>query len=205
MAGRCAAPGHRAAACLPADFRQDSLPHQPGVRLEATAHIVWAAAVGLAGRAPAKHASSLPTTVQLYLPHVIGMLAAGILMKNIPWGAIDAFPSSWGNQIRAAALATIFLRCGLELDFGVRAWPVWGGGGGGTRRCAAMLREGATLMRWRDCVHGLCACAACDDSQGPRLPPTRCGPSPPPAADHAALQEPCHPPVTHPRPGRGFL
>lgn len=55
---------------------------------------------------------------QLYLPRVIGMLAAGILLQNIPWSAIDAFPPSWGTQMRAAALATIFLRCGLELDFG---------------------------------------------------------------------------------------
>jgi solute carrier family 9B (sodium/hydrogen exchanger), member 1/2 len=55
---------------------------------------------------------------QLYLPRVIGMLAAGILLQNVPWSAIDAFPTKWGVQMRAAALATIFLRCGLELDFG---------------------------------------------------------------------------------------
>jgi len=54
---------------------------------------------------------------QLFLPRVIGMLVAGILLQNIPWSAIDAFPSEWGTQMRAAALATIFLRCGLELDF----------------------------------------------------------------------------------------
>lgn len=46
------------------------------------------------------------------------MLVAGILLENIPWTAIDAFPPKWGSQMRAAALATIFLRCGLELDFG---------------------------------------------------------------------------------------
>lgn len=55
---------------------------------------------------------------QLYLPRVIGMLAAGILLQNIPWTAIDAFPPKWGAQMRAGALATIFLRCGLELDVG---------------------------------------------------------------------------------------
>ncbi len=54
----------------------------------------------------------------LFLPRVIGMLVAGILLQNIPWAAIDAFPPKWGTQMRAAALATIFLRCGLELDFG---------------------------------------------------------------------------------------
>ena len=55
---------------------------------------------------------------QIFLPRVIGMLVAGILLQNIPWAAIDAFPSKWGVQMRAGALATIFLRCGLELDFG---------------------------------------------------------------------------------------
>jgi NhaP-type Na+/H+ or K+/H+ antiporter len=55
---------------------------------------------------------------QLRLPRVVGMLAAGVLLRNVPWSAIDAFPAAWGRQMRAAALATIFLRCGLELDFG---------------------------------------------------------------------------------------
>ncbi|KAI7845950.1 hypothetical protein COHA_000496 [Chlorella ohadii] len=55
---------------------------------------------------------------QLRLPRVIGMLCAGLLMRNIPWSAVDAFNPRWGVQMRAAALATIFLRCGLELDFG---------------------------------------------------------------------------------------
>ena len=55
---------------------------------------------------------------QLYLPRVIGMMGAGMLLQNIPWSAVDAFPSAWGSQMRSAALATIFLRCGLELDLG---------------------------------------------------------------------------------------
>ena len=52
----------------------------------------------------------------LFLPRVIGMLVAGLLLQNIPWSAIDSFPEKWGIQMRAAALATIFLRCGLELS-----------------------------------------------------------------------------------------
>ena len=56
---------------------------------------------------------------QLRLPRVIGMLCAGLLMRNIPWSAVDAFPPRWGTQMRAAALGTIFLRCGLELDLNV--------------------------------------------------------------------------------------
>ncbi|KAL4424127.1 hypothetical protein ABPG75_001428 [Micractinium tetrahymenae] len=55
---------------------------------------------------------------QLRLPRVIGMLLAGMFMQNIPWSATSAFPKKWGVQMRAGALATIFLRCGLELDFG---------------------------------------------------------------------------------------
>ncbi|PSC74772.1 mitochondrial sodium hydrogen exchanger 9B2-like [Micractinium conductrix] len=55
---------------------------------------------------------------QLRLPRVIGMLCAGMFMRNMPWSATDAFPPKWGVQMRAGALATIFLRCGLELDFG---------------------------------------------------------------------------------------
>lgn len=47
---------------------------------------------------------------QLRLPRVVGMLGAGLVMENVPWGAISAFPKEWGTQIRAAALATIFLR-----------------------------------------------------------------------------------------------
>lgn len=47
---------------------------------------------------------------QLRLPRVIGMLCAGLFMQNMPWAAVDAFPKKWGVQMRAAALATIFLR-----------------------------------------------------------------------------------------------
>ena len=47
------------------------------------------------------------------------MLAAGILLANVPGNVVAAFPKKWGIQMRAAALATIFLRCGLELEFKV--------------------------------------------------------------------------------------
>eukprot|EP00889_Picochlorum_renovo_P005307 jgi/Picre1/32337/NNA_007683.t1 len=52
-----------------------------------------------------------------FLPRIVGMLVAGMVLINIPWSAIDSFPYKWGVQFRAAALATIFLRCGLELSF----------------------------------------------------------------------------------------
>lgn len=56
---------------------------------------------------------------QLRVPRVVGMLGAGLLLANVPGGAVAAFPARWGVQMRAAALATIFLRCGLELEFKV--------------------------------------------------------------------------------------
>lgn len=47
------------------------------------------------------------------------MLGSGLLLANVPGGVVAAFPPKWGVQLRAAALATIFLRCGLELEFKV--------------------------------------------------------------------------------------
>lgn len=49
----------------------------------------------------------------------MGMLGSGLLLANVPGGVVAAFPDKWGVQLRAAALATIFLRCGLELEFKV--------------------------------------------------------------------------------------
>jgi len=76
------------------------------------------------------HLSVESRVLQLFLPRVLGILVAGLLMRNLPWSAVDAFPSEWGSQIRAAALATIYLRCGLELDFEVGAWVGVGGDDG---------------------------------------------------------------------------
>jgi len=57
----------------------------------------------------------------LRLPRVIGMLLSGPLLANVAGGAaVAGFPPKWGTQMRAGALATIFLRCGLELEFKVR-------------------------------------------------------------------------------------
>lgn len=58
--------------------------------------------------------------LQLRIPRVVGMLGTGLLLANVPGGVIAAFPKRWGVQMRAAALGTIFLRCGLELEFKVR-------------------------------------------------------------------------------------
>ena len=72
-------------------------------------------------RPPRRSLRPAARALQIYLPPVIGMLVAGIMLENIPWGATDGWNPKWGSQMRAAALATIFLRCGLELDLGVRA------------------------------------------------------------------------------------
>lgn len=57
--------------------------------------------------------------MQLRVPRVVGMLGTGLLLANVPGHVVAAFPAKWGVQMRAAALATIFLRCGLELEFKV--------------------------------------------------------------------------------------
>jgi hypothetical protein len=54
------------------------------------------------------------------------MVCAGVFLRNVPssgpnqailiWG----LKSSWSTEIRAAALAVIFLRSGLEIDLAVR-------------------------------------------------------------------------------------
>lgn len=65
--------------------------------------------------------------MQLRIPRVVGMLGTGLLLANVPGGVVAAFPYKWGVQMRAAALATIFLRCGLELEFKVcGARALWG-------------------------------------------------------------------------------
>lgn len=73
----------------------------------------------------------------LRLPRVIGMLLSGPLLANVAGGAaVRGFPPKWGTQMRAAALATIFLRCGLELEFKVgaaAAGSIWGLGERGKR------------------------------------------------------------------------
>lgn len=53
------------------------------------------------------------------------MLGTGLILANVPGGVVAAFPAKWGVQMRAAALATIFLRCGLELEFKVRTGAIF--------------------------------------------------------------------------------
>ncbi|KAK9810538.1 hypothetical protein WJX72_012364 [[Myrmecia] bisecta] len=57
---------------------------------------------------------------KLHFPGPLGMILAGMAVRNIHHGSIvSALPRTWSKEIRAAALSLIFLRSGLELDFGI--------------------------------------------------------------------------------------
>jgi len=49
------------------------------------------------------------------LPPLMGMLFAGILLKNV--GLVDGFDPEWSKAVRSGGLAIILLRSGLELDW----------------------------------------------------------------------------------------
>ncbi|GIL49751.1 hypothetical protein Vafri_6051 [Volvox africanus] len=52
----------------------------------------------------------------LGLPPLLGMLLAGLLLRNATPSLVSGLPPSWSATFRALALGTIFLRSGLELD-----------------------------------------------------------------------------------------
>lgn len=57
---------------------------------------------------------------QIGLPGPLGMILTGIAIGNINSGhLVRGLPSSWSKELRAIALAIIFLRSGLELDLRV--------------------------------------------------------------------------------------
>lgn len=52
------------------------------------------------------------------------MILSGMLLRNVNGGLIiSGLRPSWSKQIRAAALAIIFLRSGLEIDLDVSVVP----------------------------------------------------------------------------------
>ena len=58
--------------------------------------------------------------IQVGLPGPLGMILTGIAIGNINSGhLVRGLPSSWSKELRAIALAIIFLRSGLELDLQV--------------------------------------------------------------------------------------
>ncbi len=59
--------------------------------------------------------------MQVTIPAPVGMLCAGLFLTNVDDGVlIKGLRSDWSRETRNAALAVIFLRSGLELDFAVR-------------------------------------------------------------------------------------
>ena len=63
--------------------------------------------------------SASPVT-QVGLPGPLGMILTGIAVGNINSGhLVKGLPASWSKELRAIALAIIFLRSGLELDLRV--------------------------------------------------------------------------------------
>lgn len=52
------------------------------------------------------------------IPGLLGMLIAGIIMKNLPGDPLQGLPETWGETLRAFGLSLILMRSGLELDIG---------------------------------------------------------------------------------------
>jgi solute carrier family 9B (sodium/hydrogen exchanger), member 1/2 len=50
------------------------------------------------------------------MPPLLGMLAAGFLLRNLPWELLHALPDRWSVALRLLALTVILLRAGLGLD-----------------------------------------------------------------------------------------
>ncbi|KAK9826729.1 hypothetical protein WJX81_002380 [Elliptochloris bilobata] len=54
---------------------------------------------------------------KLHFPSALGMILSGMMLRNVGAGlAISGLQAAWSSKIRAAALAIIFLRSGLEID-----------------------------------------------------------------------------------------
>ncbi len=63
---------------------------------------------------------TLLLVLQLHFPGALAMILSGVLLRNVNNGVIiSGLVPSWSKQIRAAALAIIFLRSGLEIDLDV--------------------------------------------------------------------------------------
>lgn len=68
------------------------------------------------------------TVLQVNIPAPVGMICVGLFLSNVAGAVlISGLKASWSKEIRAAALAIIFLRSGLELDLRVRVGSLAGG------------------------------------------------------------------------------
>ena len=52
----------------------------------------------------------------LHMPALLGMLLAGIAVRNVPGNLLEALPDSWSLVLRLIALTVILLRAGLGMD-----------------------------------------------------------------------------------------
>lgn len=50
---------------------------------------------------------------RLRVPPLLGMLLAGLLLRNLPFDPVKGFAYSWSEAIRSGGLALILLRSGL--------------------------------------------------------------------------------------------
>lgn len=71
----------------------------------------WSILLLLAG---AHLASQICT--RIHLPPLIGMIMAGILLRNMPGDIIRGMTKSWSSGIRASGLSLILIRSGLEME-----------------------------------------------------------------------------------------
>ncbi len=53
------------------------------------------------------------------MPPLMGMLVAGIILRNVPSDLVRGLKYSWAKEIRYGCLAVIFLMSGLEQDLEV--------------------------------------------------------------------------------------
>ena len=61
------------------------------------------------------------TLLQINIPAPVGMICVGLFLRNVAGAVlITGLKPSWSKEIRAAALAMIFLRSGLELNLSVQ-------------------------------------------------------------------------------------
>lgn len=62
-----------------------------------------------------------PPLLQINIPAPVGMICVGLFLRNVAGAVlITGLKPSWSKEIRAAALAMIFLRSGLELNLSVQ-------------------------------------------------------------------------------------
>jgi len=60
--------------------------------------------------------SSSSERLKVRLPPLLGMLLAGLLLRNVPGDVLEHIPNSWSSVIRKSALTVILTRAGMGLN-----------------------------------------------------------------------------------------